>query len=70
MQTNITEKDITKILEQISQTGQISRRDYARLVAVMLRAEAKDRVSKGEATLTHLREVFDKLQLGQIKFYG
>lgn len=70
MQTNLTEKDITKILEQIAQTGQISRRDYAQLVAVMLRAEAKDQLSKEEARPMHLREVFDKLQLGQIKFYG
>ncbi|NJL91472.1 MAG: hypothetical protein HC916_18085 [Coleofasciculaceae cyanobacterium SM2_1_6] len=68
MQTNITEKDITKILEQIAQTGQISRRDYAQLVAVMLRAEAKDQFFGGEAT--RLREVFDKLQLGQIKFFS
>jgi hypothetical protein len=70
MQTNITEKDITKLLEQISQTGQVSRRDYAQLVAVMLRAEAKDRFSQGKATPIHLREVFDKLQLGQIKFFS
>ena len=46
MQTNLTEKDITRILEQIAQTGQISRRDYAQLVAVMLRAAAKGRFPK------------------------
>ena len=70
MQTNLTEKDITRILEQIAQTGQISRRDYAQLVAVMLRVEAKDRFSKEDATPMRLREVFDKLQLGQIKFFS
>lgn len=51
-----------KILEQIRQTNQISRRHYGQLVSLMLSSE----VSSPEKF--YLNQIFDKLQLGQITF--